>query len=231
MSYDFASATSDYLNKTSTQTTLPFTMACWFNPDDVTGDYALMSNAENAATFERYRLEARGSAVGDPVRADARNRAGTSGTAATSTSYSASTWQHACAVFASTTSRSAYLNGGGKITNTTNVTIANAMNDFSIGRTLNAGSSSNLYNGLIAHACMWSVALSDAEVAALAGGDHPLTVQRASIVEYVPLTNSTVMLGTGTLTTNGSPAIGASDPTVDRWMPLFRNHLAMQGMA
>ena len=131
MAYQF-DGTGAYFNKTSPVLALPVTMACWFNPDDVATNYAIMALTENAASFDRLSLLCRGDVAGDPVQADARNRAGTNALAATSTSILATTWQHAAGVFTSTTSRAAYLNGGGKGTNTTSVTSSSNVNSLDV---------------------------------------------------------------------------------------------------
>jgi len=57
----------------------------------------------------------------------------------------------------------------------------------------------NYFDGRIAEVTVWSVALTDAEIAALGKGAHPYTVRPANIVGYWPLwtSNSGVDLSGG----------------------------------
>jgi len=185
--------------------TLPFTMACWFNPDDVATAYALMSNAQSASTFERYRLMCRGDSAGDPVTIEARNQAGTSATASTTTSVQAGVWQHAAGVVTSTTSRKAFLNGGGSGSNSTSISFAGALNSLDIGRTMFGGTTANLFKGKIAEAAMWDVALTDEEIFSLAQGASPNLIRPNRLWFYAPLIDGLQNLRGGILGSAGSP--------------------------
>ncbi len=70
-------------------------------------------------------------------------------------------WVHACGVFNSATLRCVFMNGGHKVANTDSK-IVNAFDWTGIGT--NGSSAATLF---IAHACIWSRALSDAEVSSL----------------------------------------------------------------
>lgn len=50
-----------------------------------------------------------------------------------------------------------------------------------------ASSTKGYFDGDIAEAAIWNVALSDAEIAMLAKGLSPLRVRPASLVSYVPM--------------------------------------------
>ena len=91
-------------------------------------------------------------------------------------------FHHAGAVFASTTSRTAFLDGVAGTTDT------NSSTPSGIAYTRIGCKASNLrdFNGYIAHPAIWSVALSADEMAALAKGASPLSIRPASLVFYSP---------------------------------------------
>ena len=161
----------------------PFTMACWAWLNNVTAVHSLMCVANGASDTEYYELAARGTDVGDPVAAVSRN--GTYNDATTSTGFTASTWFHACGVFSSTTSRDAYINGGSKGSDTVS-SIPATLTRMSVGSLCRLNRTSYL-NGLVAHPCVWNVALSESEIAALAKGADPRTIRPESIRAYWPL--------------------------------------------
>ena len=163
--------------------TLPFTMACWANPDNVTVDHTAMAMQLDSAANEAYLLVLAGGIAGDPVRARARSAAANANSN-TSTSFTSGAWQHVCAVFTSTSSRTAYLNGGGAVENTT-LSVPAGMDKWRIG---SRGTIANDWtNGKIAEAAVWDVALTATEVAVLATGAHPFTVRPGSLVYYNPI--------------------------------------------
>ena len=165
----------------------PLTMAAWFYANDITTEHTICSISDTGGTTDRFAMLANGDLAGDPIRASARASDSPSA-AATSTSYSASTWQHACAVFASSTSRSAYLNGGGKVTDTNSRTPA-GLDSTSVGVLLPLIAS--YMDGLIAELGIWNVALTDAEVASLAKGYSPASVRPQSLVSHWMLLGNT----------------------------------------
>jgi hypothetical protein len=158
-------------------------MACWFNVNNITTDYTLMSLGDTAADNDQFSLRTRGATAGDPIAAIVRRS--TFGIAATSTGYSASVWNHAAAVFTSATSRAAYLNGAGKGTDATNLA-PTSIDATGVGF-LNVLTAAGYFDGSIAEAAIWDVALTDADVAILATGASPLTVKPGSLVAYWPL--------------------------------------------
>jgi hypothetical protein len=104
--------------------------------------------------------------------------------AISSTSNTSGTWAHACAVFSSSTLRAAYLNGGGKGTNTDSRTPP-GLNRTVIGaRYLSGGGKDFFTNGDICDAAIWDIALSDSEVASLASGTSPLSIQASNLKAY-----------------------------------------------
>lgn len=180
MSRLFDDAAQQYLsNANGIATNAPATLAAWFRSDDTTilqcmiglfngGDYFYLQ----AAGTDAQKIYA---AAGDNPNFE---------TAATTAGYNANTWHHACAVFASSTSRSAYLDGGSKGTNV-NFCNPTGLDTTHIGTTWGAGG--NHFSGRIAEAAIWNVALTDDEVLALAGGVSPTRIRPGSIQAYWPL--------------------------------------------
>lgn len=216
MSYDFDGSGSANLNVATPITALPFTIACWYKVEADGAGHALLS-VGNATDSEMMRLSAQTDIAGDPVRIRAANSGGTNADTSTSTSVTQNTWEHACAVISSTTVRSVYRNGGGKASSSSNSRNITAATRLAIGAAYQAGSYSADTEGKIAHVAVWNIALSDAEVALLAGGDNPLTVQSGNLVAYWPLTADLVdVVGALTLTNGGGVTFdGADNPTVD----------------
>jgi hypothetical protein len=181
-----ATAANYFSNGAAAVTAAPCSMAAWFNPVNVTEDHILISCSQIGANSNWFFLAANGSTAGDPIGAST-NFNGSEALALTSTSFVANTWQHACGVFTSATSRAAYLNGGGVGTDTTNLTPAGINRTF-VGRLSGAdGSLFGSLNGAVAEAAIWSAALTAAEVASLAKGLSPLLIRPASLVCYWPI--------------------------------------------
>lgn len=216
MAIDF-DGTGDWLKITTTSilTAPPLTMACWFNPDDVTVNRCLISLDDVSGGFNQMSLQISGAVAGDPVRCTTQNFV-TVANADTTSGYSASSWQHACGVIASATDRRAFLNGASKGTNATSVTDPPGLDAFSIG---DLGVADTLpMAGLIAHAALYNIALSDAEVAILALGAHPMQVRPEALVFYLPMFDAHAgqvdWVGGRSLTVNGNPTQAASDPRI-----------------
>jgi len=185
MAYDF-DGTDDYIEATSAVlTAAPLTLACWFNSDSTTVNQALLS-LSSANGQNRFILQAAGGAVsGDPVRA-ITTAANTSSNADSLTSYTANTWHHAAATFESTTHRRAFIDGVGGTAETT-LRSPTTINSTRIGHTIVSSARGQFTNGRIAEACIWNVALDDAEIASLADGYRPSLIRPSAIVFYVPL--------------------------------------------
>lgn len=96
--------------------------------------------------------------------------------------YTTNSWNHFCTVFASATSRAAFVNGGNKATSAVNVSFA-AAGLCAIGDT-NTPTNNNM---TLADWAVWNVALTDAEVAALARGISPTLIRPANLKYFMPL--------------------------------------------
>lgn len=188
MARSIAGTAGNFLaNAAANATATPLTLACWFRPDNVTTYYTLMNVQTRPTPFlDSYHvLGINGAAGGDPVIAETAF-SGTYVSASTSSGYSANTWQHACAVFASSTSRSVYLNGGSKGTDTSSCT-PNTANYTQLGGFSSSSTNFDSLAGRIAEAGIWAAALTDAEVLALARGFSPLLIRPDALVNYWPL--------------------------------------------
>ena len=187
-------------------TTTPFTMACWMYPTDITSAGVVTSVTDNGTDI--HMLQPTGSIGGDPVRAGSYD--GSWSVAATSTGYTATTWQHVAGVFTNSTSRAAFLDGGGKGT-ATGSQDPSGMLEFLVGSHKTTGGS--YFDGKIAHVAIWDIALSDAEVAQLAAGALPTAIQSGNLVGYWKLIeNGTKTTGTRDLTAYNSPTFDSDDP-------------------
>ena len=179
----FTSASSHYLQSAATVTALPLTLACWFQSTTTAVAGTLMAVGINSGSFQRATLIASDGATG-VVRA--LSAGGGSVLVSTTTTYTANTWAHACAVFTTTTSRTVYLNGGGAQTNTDSDIFTGSFDYSMIGARI-VTSPGSFINGLVAEAGIWSAALTAAEVAELAAGGKPSGIRPASLVAYWPL--------------------------------------------
>jgi len=161
----------------------PITLACWGRSDDSTNGQDAVQIGDST-TGRGWRLNFGGATAGDPIRAIATDNTGTNAIAVTSTGYSVNTWHHACAVFTSTSSRDAYIDGGSVGNNATALGTMMSPNRTDIGRAVNA---SSYFSGRLAEVAIWNVALTANEVLALARGVSPLRVRPASLISYVPI--------------------------------------------
>jgi hypothetical protein len=114
--------------------------------------------------------------------------AGTGVTASTVTALRLGVWAHVCGVFTSSVLRAAYLNGGDKQTNaTSNVPAAFTNTRWFISTAASLG-----YSGSFAYPAIWNIALTDAEVYALAQGADPRTIERPNLISFLRFGNATV---------------------------------------
>jgi hypothetical protein len=158
----------------------PVTMSCWFYPADNTTTQCLLGEMVAAST-QNYVIVAAGAVAGDPVQLWYNG----SSRVASTNAYSVNVWNHVCAIAASSTDRRMFLNNV-KATAVTTFTWPTTMTVTDIGRKGNL-TAANFFNGLVAEAAIWNVALSDGEVAALAAGVRPVDIQPTALKAYWPL--------------------------------------------
>lgn len=212
-------STSNYLRYASgLLTATPLTMACWAKTSVSAATQVLMSlnNSASATDRNEFLLYVRSTDAVSVVTADTA-----ASVASASTTITTGAWFHAAGVFASATSRAAYFNGANKGANSTSRT-PSGINQTLIGVRNNAGSFIDPFApagaGVVAEAAIWNIALSDADIAALATGASPLLVHPESIVAYWPLignnspennrlSNTSVMSISGSLSQAAHPRI------------------------
>ena len=171
------------LNIDSAVATVPFSMGCWFRPDNVLQVGTLMFLGSKGVPNMYHRLYHR-FFITDFIAAQTQNIAA-AGQAQSTTGATRLAWNHALGVWASENSRVVYLNGGNSATNST-ATGGIAPNRTQIGRTGDS-TPSNYFDGLIAHAAVWSVALGSQDAIMLHAGISPIHIKLDNLVAYWPL--------------------------------------------
>jgi len=179
MARSFLKATSDYLSASGAGVkAAPLTLACFIRVDAPAFHAAVsLDNGGSHAFFL---------GVNNTGKAQAQINAPGSGgfsQAVSTTSVSVNIWHHIAGVYRSPSSRDAYVDGGGKGSDTTTVTPA-SMSRTELGRV--AGFATYL-DGALAEVGIWSVALSNEEIRRLAVGWSPLSVRPGALVFHAPL--------------------------------------------
>lgn len=180
MARDFDGSTQYGSITSALATAAPLTLAGWFNTDSASGAQTVLCLHQNASVDNHFLLYFDGGTSSLRARA---NDGGSPAEATATGTITAGTWQHACGVFATSTSRSCYLDGAGKATNTTSKVPASV--DRTFCGALNA--SNFFFNGKLMELGIWTAALDDNEVLSLARGVCPLMVRTASLVGYWPM--------------------------------------------
>lgn len=158
----------------------PLTVVAWFKCTDATAAQDIVTISNGSVRLE---LQCRGSTSGDPIGALERQTA--YAVADTSSGYTTGTWHHAAATFVSATSRSAWIDGGSKVTDTASQDINwGSVNQLRIG---DQSGGVGQFAGKIAEVAVWSSELSDANIALLAGGANPGDIESGTLEAYWPL--------------------------------------------
>lgn len=179
MARDFTVANTQYLeNANAVLTSPPISMSCLFNtPGGITQNPISISDISGTHRYQLLFMN------GDVIRAQATS--GVFRRSETTATLTANTWEQAGAVFASTTSRTAYLEGVAATENT-QASNPTGLDTTSLGR-VGIAIPTNYYDGLLAEVGIWNVALTDAEMATLAKGFSPLFIRPGNLVAYWPL--------------------------------------------
>lgn len=191
----------------------PISIACWFDPDNISVESCLAGINDSASAADYATLEYLASGALRALSVDP----GVGSAAAATTANPGSGPQHALAVFASTTDRRVYLNGTNKGTSTGSVAMSNMNRMFAAVEDNVGGAGQRFwYNGRLSRIVYWSAILNDAEALALAGGINPHRIRPLSIIHNVPTFglqspepdysgNSNDMTVTGTSRANDPP--------------------------
>ena len=162
--WQFTAASSQYLVVGSAGIAdQPMTFVCRFNPVAVDTNYALMAVQNQVGDFTRYVMFANGTVAGDPVQANASGAG--SGSAYSTSGFTASNWFTACAVYINDASRGAFIDGANKGTDTTSAAVSSVTNTYIGAR--NSGSIGAFMNGYISACAFYNTNISDAQAAAL----------------------------------------------------------------
>lgn len=206
---------TSYLSRTTSVplTGVPLTLVCWGKTTDTTNSQNVLSLCQTTnATNGAFVLNFGGATAGDPIRAYAGS-GGVYEVAVSGSGYSSGVWTHAAAVFASTTSRTAYINGVAGTANTVSKTPA-SISRIDIGQ---LHTTVQNFGGDIADAAIYNVALDAAEIAALAAGVSPINVRPDALVAYWPLKyedGDVDHWGQYDLTATGSPTYNPHPPII-----------------
>lgn len=201
--------TSHYLSALTGDPGPTHTVTCWFKTSSVAATVRTPVATGDPGTFGHYNnLELSNTSVFVTSRVAGAN-AGTAGNGP----YSASTWTFAAMRLNSIASRQCIrgttvgaANTGSRDPNITRVTI---------GQRGDQGG--NFYGGLIAQVALFDYAVSNADLALLAGGDNPLALATPPI-NYWPLigTSDLADVGAGADNMSNTGSTGSTDdPTVD----------------
>ena len=219
MAYEF-NGTNQRITAANPISDVPFTLACWFNSQRDTNNRCLLQVGD-FATSQRCAIFAGGNVAGDPARMQVQGSTATV-TINTSTGWTTNTWNHACGTAKVTGSFpfqefAIYLNAGGKVTGPSNVGApSSAWSSTSIGVQQTNGNinTGTYFDGLIAEAGIWNVALTDDEIASLAKGVTCNLVRPQSLVFYAPLIRELQDIKGGLALTNNNGATVADHTRV-----------------
>ena len=204
-------ATNAYLvDTTPIVTAPPYTFAAWARDHATAG---IISVPYHSASNEYTGLYAAGSSL-----FAAASSAGASGVSVAG-GIPGSGWYHAGGVYNSASSRTAYIDGVAGTTNTTSVTLSGSLDKTVIGA-FAFFSSYFLTNNIIAELAVWLKALTPSQMAALAAGANPLSIEYDSLVLYAPyrLTDSiTVPVIGPTFSQSGTATLISDHPTIDTY--------------
>lgn len=223
MARAFDNASSQYLEYGSALfSAYPITIACWFNSDDDAAAQTLFSLSDSSASNQQFVvLMADGTLTNDPVRALVYDSGGQDHALST-TGYSTGTWHHACGIFTSATHRAAFIDGGSKGTQTDTRNWPSGLDVTTLGRRTDSAPGQYM-SGYIAELGVWTVALSDEEVASLATGISPKAIRPGSLGAYIPLIrdNDEDIVGGYSFTAGGGPTIVEHPPVIYPAPPIF----------
>lgn len=211
MAYLFATASQRYLSVSSAPATAaPLTISAWFKYPSTGANQTIAGvNAVGTGSTHSLRLAVNASnflAATAVVNATAYSSLYTG-------SYTPDSISHGCAVFASSTSRTAYLNGIAATSSTTSAT-PSGINQLQIGAHVAAAGGQAYANGWVAEVGFWSAALSASEITSLANGASPRLVRPQSLIFYAPLIRDLVDVRGGLSISNINSATVTDHPRI-----------------
>ena len=216
MAFNFVAASSQSLQINSAVASgVPLTMAAFFNNSSAPSASEIFISLLDELGNDRFNIAVAGLTVGDPVFAGVSSQSPNVASAANgSTGTTAQTWNHCGGAFASGSSRTVYLNGTLDASDTTTCNVGSLLITVIGARRTGSAPLSNFFNGQIAEAAIWNVALTDDEIASLAKGFKPTRVRPQSLVFYAPLIRNLQDTKGGLAITNNNSATVAEHPRV-----------------
>lgn len=205
MAADFSTIGTRNLGATSSVTSVPLTIACWFNTPANSAQKTLVSVGASGATHRCF-IQVSANQLGAVAL-------GTITAGSTfSTAHTGDVWNHACGVFSATNSRTAYLNGSAATTNTSSMA-QNAFNDVRIGARW-ATTLGVYMRGLLAEVGVWDVALNNSEIVSLYDGINCSKIRPESLVFYSPLIRNFTDIVGGQTISNNNGVTAADHPRI-----------------
>lgn len=223
MSRVFAAGSSEHATYDGTPpvTAAPFTVSAWARRTEAGANTfrTVIGIGDKDVTSHQWHLQMQ-NFFGQNVKWQAQ-AGGTEAAATASGTWTTNQWHHVAGVEASTTSRTAYLDGVAGTANTTSRSPSGS-DRISIGKVAeSAPAASEYFTGDIAEVGVWDVALTDAEIASLAKGVTPPNIRPANLVFYAPLVGKHSpepdLVGGLSLTLSGTSA--SAHPRVFRKRP------------
>jgi len=215
-------------------TAAPFTVAGWVNLTSTATiqDAWYLGDAGGSNYWVIYLNTNNGSSV-SAGRVDVEISAG-GGTIEISPTptLSVGTPGHVAFVEALSNDHRVYINGGNVATNnTTKTPTAGSITQVNLGAFRASGGTFGPINAALGYWCMWNVALTDAEIAALAAGVTPWRIRPASLVAFWPMFGAATgnapdmhpqgLSGTQHLLTQNGTMGATSDPPIRKFWPSY----------
>ena len=207
--------TTQYAWRSAPVVATPFAVSAWFKSTSESALQAIWGEANQATTLDYWRLALRGDVEDDPIgcyirRSDAAN-------ALTSAGYSVDEWHHALFIEAGSQDHRVYIDGGGIGTDTSNDQTPISITKMAVGALPYNGDWANFFAGKLAEVAIWNgVILTADDIAFLAGGADPSTIQSVYLKTYWPLFDDANDNGAENLhlTEAGTPSFDTGDHPV-----------------
>lgn len=204
MARSFNAANPDYIYRAAPVTGAPFTISVHGNTIDVPTNRVIAGLFDTATDNNSFLLYQGVFGIQYFIQAGGLDQTG-------AVDVGTGLWFRACVIEVASNDHRLYGNGELK-TNGTNI-IPDSIDRYALG--IRADATPDLgYNGLIAEAALWNVALTEAEALELNAGYCPLLIRPESLVSYLPLIrdNDADLIDGVIWTASGSPTIAAHPP-------------------
>ena len=164
----------------------PFTLSAWVNLSDNGAVQHILGFSRTTSDLPFYALRVRFDLPAKNYEVAHRSNTSTQGVASASTSFPTGQWVHVAGVFDGAASRTAYVNGANVAADSTSIGATSI--DQTTAMYSNRNSAPSQYaQGAMAHAAVWSAALTDNEISSLADGCPPSMIRPDNLVRYWPL--------------------------------------------